>query len=101
MSIRPLDMQVMVPKIQQVAEMKQVEEQKANVNQHQLGQHTTKKRDIEHKSVTPTNENEKSRNQFDAKEKGKNNYYKSNKKKQKKKKQVNQNESTHRIDIKI
>ena len=104
MSIRPLDMQVMVPKLQEVAHMKQVEHQKAGLNQQEIGHNLEKKNEKAQSSVEGAPEESYLQNHADAKEKGKNTYDAKGKKKDEKNSANNKpddNNSGHRIDIKI
>lgn len=104
MAIRPLDMQVMIPKLQEVAHMKQIEQQKAGIHQQQIGTTIDKKNEKSQKSVEKSSEDDVARNQADAKEAGKNKYY-SNKKKKNVEKKMDENTATglprNKIDIKI
>lgn len=104
MAIRPLDMQVMIPKLQEIAHMKHLEQQKAGVNQQEIGASLGKKNEKFQKTVAKTSEDEALDHHSDAKEKGKNQYYSAQKKDNLKNKE---NEDTvpglpkHKIDIKI
>lgn len=103
MAIRPLDMQVMVPKLQQVANMRHAENQKGAVAQSQTANVTKHQAQMSQQTVVKSNENDKSHNQADAKEEGKNKYAYSNptKHKEEKDKVVEKPASYHKIDISI
>lgn len=104
MSIRPLDMQVMVPKIQEVAQMKHMEQQKAGVNQQDINHTQGKKNEKAQQSVEKTFEESLLQNQADAKEKGSNEYNAQGKKKKKDKditEERTDNGIRNKIDIKI
>lgn len=103
MSIRPLDMQVMVPKLNEVAQIKHLEQQKAGINQQDISTIQDKKNDRAQKSVEKTNKEDILNNHADAKEKGKNQYNYHGKKRKNKNNINNERKSisTNRIDIKI
>lgn len=104
MSIRPLDMQVMVPKLNEVAQMKHLEHQKAGLNQQEIGHAFDKKNEKAQSSVEKTQEEDLLQNHTDAKEQGKNTYNPKNMKKNDKNSadnKPNDNSSGHKIDIKI
>lgn len=84
MSIRPLDMQVILPKTQEVANIKHLEQQKSNINQHNIAQNMDANVKNETKNVVKSGENEKAYSRSDAKKKGNNKYQKNNKKREKK-----------------
>lgn len=104
MPIRPLDMQVMVPKLHEVAQMKQLEHQKAGMNQQDIGHAFDKKNEKAQSTVEKTPEESLLQNKADAKEKGRNTYDAKGKKKNNKNNKENKsddNNSGHKIDIKI
>ncbi|PKM95737.1 MAG: hypothetical protein CVU84_02740 [Firmicutes bacterium HGW-Firmicutes-1] len=104
MSIRPLDMQVMVPKLQEVAQMKHMEQQRAGINQHDINHAQDKKNEKAHQSVEKTSEDNLLQNKADAKEKGNNEYNAQGKKKKKDKEVIEEktnNGMRNKIDIKI
>lgn len=103
MAIRPLDMQVMVPKLQDVAKINQTQQQKGQVQQDQLSASQQKVTEHEKRSVGGSKEDEKARNQQDAKDEGKGGYYSDprDKKKQEQDKESAENVPRHKIDIKI
>jgi hypothetical protein len=100
MSIRPLDMQVMLPKTQEIANMRHLDQQKANLNQHNIAQSIDSKIENETKNVVKSGENEKAYSRTDAKKKG-NNKYQKNKKKKEDKKKSKKNLGRTKIDIRI
>lgn len=103
MSIRPLDMQVMVPKLNEVAQIQHLEQQKAGINQQEIGIIQDRKNDRAQKTVERTYKDDLLKNNADAKEKGKNQYYYKGRKReeQNKIKKDSRNISRNRIDIKI
>lgn len=102
MSIKPLDMQVMIPKLQEVAQMKQLEHQKAGLNQQSIGAQFEKKNEKANVTVNRPEEEKGLHNQADAKEKGKNEYYSKNKKRENNEKEKQEIKlRKNRIDIKI
>lgn len=103
MAIRPLDMQVMVPKLQELAQMKQLENQKSMLDQSQINNSANKQIMHNQQSIVKSDKDEKSDNHADAKDEGKNKYgYKppSNGKKESEPK-PKPPESYHKIDIKV
>lgn len=103
MAIRPLDMQVMVPKLQELAQMRQLENQKATLDQNQYSNNTQKQVAHEHQSVVKSEKDEKSDNHADAKEEGQNKYGYRPPSKTKKEPDSKQKppESYHKIDVKV
>ena len=103
MSIRPLDMQIMVPKLQEASSIKQMEQQKESMNQQSLAAYQDKKHQTNQHIVVHTGEEEALRDQMDAKEKSKN-PYESQKHKKSKKDSSEEEEAilpVHRIDVRI
>lgn len=104
MSIRPLDMQVMVPKMNEVAQIKNMEQQKAGINQQEIQDQQNKENIKTQQTVIKAQEDDRLENHADAKEKGKSTYNP-----RKKKKNVNliskddfvEENSGHKIDIKL
>lgn len=103
MSIRPLDMQVMLPKTQEIANIRHLDQQKANVNQHNIAKTINNNINNETRNVVKSGENEKAYARADAKKKGKNKYQSGNKKKENKEKESEDfyYKSTSKIDIRI
>ncbi|QUI23252.1 hypothetical protein HZI73_13575 [Vallitalea pronyensis] len=101
MSIKPLDMQVMIPKTQKVASIRHLEQQKAHVNQDQIAQTVKQQVKDKNQQVIKSNENEKFNNEADARKKGKNTYHGKRNGKHKNKKESGKSPSRHHIDIRI
>jgi len=103
MSIRPLDMQVMVPKLNEVAQLKQLEHQRAGLNQQEIAHSFDKKNEKAQSSVEKAQEDSLLQNHADAKEKGKNTYERKSKKNKKENSNNKPQDSSpgHKIDIKI
>lgn len=104
MSIRPLDMQVMIPKIHEVAQLKHLENQKAGINQQEIGHAFDKKNEKAQSSIEKTQEESLLQNHSDAKEKGNNAYeakHKKNKKEKSTESKPDDTSSGQKIDIKI
>lgn len=105
MSIRPLDMQVMLPKTQEIASIKHLDQQKANINQHNISQSINSKVENETKNVVKSGENEKAYSRSDAKKKGNNKYQNNRNKKDNKKEDGNKEKQSYsgrtKIDIRI
>lgn len=103
MSIRPLDMQVMVPKLQEVASMRHTENQKGAVSQNNIA--NTMKHQTEHnqQSVVKSDEDQKPDAHADAKDEGKNKYgySKPNSQEKQDNKSSEPPRSYHKIDIQI
>ena len=103
MAIRPLDMQVMVPKLQEVARMRQNENQKSGINQSNIATTTKHETELSQQTVRSSDKDQEADHNADAKEESKNKYgYKSSKKR--KKKEANnppKDGSYHKIDVKI
>lgn len=102
MSIKPLDMQVMLPKIQEVANSRNVDHKRSELAQQQVAQTVQNTANKETKNVIKTNEKEKTYSQSDAKQQGKNTYGYSRKKKNKKSTEKDKSlKKRNSIDIKI
>lgn len=103
MAIRPLDMQVMVPKLQELAQIRQLENQKAMLDQNQFANNTNKHITHEQQSVVKSEKDEKSDNHADAKEESQNKYGYRPPSKNKKESESKQKppESYHKIDVKV
>jgi hypothetical protein len=102
MAIRPLDMQVMVPKLQEVAQMKHAENQRSNLEQSHIANQNNK--DIQHDQhrVKHSSEGQETDAQADAKEEGKNTYgYQPPNKKRDQTKEKKKPKSYHKIDVRI
>lgn len=102
MAIRPLDMQVMVPKLQELSHMKQLENQKSMLDQNQIANNTNKQTTHSQQSVEKSDKDERSENHADAKEESKNKYgYKPPNKEKKEGEPKPPPKSYHKIDIKV
>lgn len=103
MAIRPLDMQVMVPKMQEVARMRQNENQKAGINQNNIATTTKNETKMSQQTVTSSGKDQEADHNADAKEESKNKYgYKPTKKKKAQDdKKPPEEGSYHKIDVKI
>lgn len=105
MPIRPIDMQVMLPKLQEVSQMRHAEQQRAGLAQDQSAQMTEKNITRNHQTVIKSNQDERAQNEADAREKGKNTYQSMKKRtkdeveEEAKKKQ--KSSGAHKIDIQI
>ena len=111
MSIRPLDLQVMIPKLQEVSKMSHIDQQKGQVQQNQIANTLDKDALTKEQTVTYSQEEEKTKNEQDAKDQGKNAYYRDPREKRNQQnssdQKNNQSDSElkqsnrHKIDIKI
>ncbi len=102
MPIRPLDMQVMVPKLQNVAQMKHTENQRAGVNHSNMAATTNKQNTHNQQSVMQSHKDQEMDHQTDAKDEGKNKYaYKRPTGKKKEEKESLKEGSYNKIDIKV
>jgi hypothetical protein len=72
-----MDMQNMIPKLQELSKISQLEQEKASVNQQQISNGMQKQGEKELKTVVKSTEDEKARNNLDAKDEGRNGYYSS------------------------
>lgn len=103
MPIRPIDMQVSIPKLSEVSRMSHLEQQKAGLHQNQNGVAAEKNTQKENRSVSSAHKDNKSDSEADARKKGRNTYVKN-----KKKGDISEGESrddrpmsNHKIDIRI
>jgi len=102
MTIRPLDMQVMIPKLQEVAKIRQTENQRAGINQSNLSDTTQKETSHTGHSVGSSHKDQETDHNADAKEESKNKYgYKPSNKKKKEDNNPPADGSYHKIDVKI
>ncbi|TCT15073.1 hypothetical protein EDC18_104223 [Natranaerovirga pectinivora] len=103
MSIRPLDMQVLIPRTEPISNLKSLENQKYILDQNNNINEANKNSLKNNQKVIESNESEKYQPSFDAKEKGSNGYNKNNNKEKKKntKKIEDNNKLGSTIDIKI
>lgn len=103
MPIRPIDMQVSIPKMSEVSRMSHLEQQKAGLHQQQNATSTDKSTDREHRTVTQSERDAKAGSDADAKKKGRNEYV-ANRRKRKSdepKNSVARPKSQNKIDIRI
>jgi len=98
-----MDMQVMIPKLQDVTRMSHLDQQKGQVQQQQIAGTLDKGTQLQGQTVTSSPEEEKAKNEQDAKDEGKSAYYRDprDKKQQEQQKEQQENTSRHKIDIKI
>lgn len=103
MSIRPLDLQVLIPKTSEVAHKKQLENQKHSFEQAINSDELKKQVQAKNEKVIKSKDKEKTNNHHDAKQKSKQTYQAPTKNKQKRKKQQEKenNKSELKIDIRI
>ncbi len=102
MPIRPLDLQVMVPRMENVARMRHAENQKAGVDQSNISATNQKQVTTNQQTVISSHKNQEMDQHQDAKEEGKNKYaYKKPDGKKQKDEEQSVPKSYHKIDIKI
>lgn len=103
MAIRPIDMQVAVPRLQEVSRINHLEQQRPSLqgqqSQREIGHHIEK----EQKTVVSSQKDARSESEADARKEGRNKYEsKKGKKKEGQKDGVSpQEKSYHKIDIRI
>lgn len=102
MPIRPIDLQVAIPKMSQIARIKHLEQQKPGMQQQQNAGTTNRSIKREHETVVNTKKDGKADTEADAKKKGRNKY---EPKKTLNKKETEETKKTdhsqHIIDIRI
>ncbi len=105
MPIRPIDMQVAIPKLSEVSRMSHLEQQKAGLQQNQNAVSHEKGVRQENQSVNQTNRDEQAGSEADAREEGRNLYQRPSSKKtknhQKDQKEPSDDGTYHKIDIRI
>ena len=106
MSIRPVVLNGMIQRTDDVGQLKQNEVQKPVVDQQNIQQMVQKKEEAAAHTVLDPNKNEKLKNQADAKEGGNGFYYKRNSSKKKKSAKeegtvVKKNTESHGFDMKV
>lgn len=104
MAIRPLDMQVMVPKLQNVAQMKHAEMQKAGIDQSNISNTSQKEVSHNQQSVVQSHKDQEMDHNADAKEESKSKYMaykKPDGKHKNEEKKPPEEASYHKIDIKV
>lgn len=103
MPIRPIDMQVAIPKLSEVSRMSHLDQQKAGLQQDQGAVTNERNKQQENRTVSQMQADSRTGTEADAREKGKNTYMNTrqgNKKQQKDQKKKGP-DSDHRIDIRI
>jgi FKBP-type peptidyl-prolyl cis-trans isomerase len=104
MSIRPLDMQVLVPRVSQVSQQQQVANEKGNLDQSMASDMMERSVKKNNQKIVESNQKDKMNQKFDAKEKGSQDYQQNQKKKKNQQETTNQ-ETKHNgrqgIDIRI
>ena len=102
MPIRPIDMQVSVPKLSEVSRMSHLEQQKAGLHQNQGALSNNKNNQKENHSVVQTHKDSKSGNDADARKEGRNKYTKNQRKGHQQESDSDQpRKSINKIDIRI
>jgi len=102
MPIRPIDMQVSIPKLPELSRMSHLEQQKAGLHQNQGELSNKKSNQKEKNSVAQSHKDAKSGNDADARKEGRNKYTNNLRKGQQKENDVDQPpKSIHKIDIRI
>lgn len=104
MAIRPLDMQTIIPRLTEISKINQNENNKGNFNQQLFSKQMSEEVEKQHHTVNQTDKDEKADHQADAKEKGKNRYFKradAKKDKAANKKVLPSDGKDHIIDIQI
>lgn len=102
MPIRPIDMQVSVPKLSEVSRMSHLEQQKAGLHQNQGAMSNDKSKQKENRSVVQTHKDAKSGNDADARKEGRNKYTNKRRKGQQGETEGDQPpKSINKIDIRI
>lgn len=102
MPIRPLDLQVSIPRMDNVARMRHAENQKAGIDQSNISATNQKQVAQNQQTVVSSQADQKMDQHQDAKEEGQNKYaYKKPDGKKKKEDDRSVPESYHKIDIKI
>lgn len=88
MSIRPVDFNGMMQRSQDVSSVKHAEDNKAVVQQQQIGHLQEEKTNQKLRQVNQSDEKENAEGKYDAREEGKNKYFASRDKKKKKQQTV-------------
>ena len=104
MPIRPIDMQVAIPKLAEVSRMSHLEQHKGELQQSQVGVTAQRDNQRENQTVTQSNKDERAGSEADARKKGRNEYTRDGKKKQDTNEDNGENnapEIHHKIDIRI
>lgn len=102
MPIRPIDMQVSVPKLSEASRMSHLDQQKAGLHQNQGAISNNKNNNKENRSVVQTHKDGKSGSEADARKEGRNKYVANRSSKtQEDQKEEQRPKSINKIDIRI
>lgn len=103
MPIRPIDLQVSIPKMSEVARMKHLEQHKSGLQQEQNATVTDKSVNKESQTVMQSEADSKADTDADSRKKGRNEYFNKKNKGQKNEddQEVIQPKSKNKIDIRI
>jgi len=105
MPIRPIELNGVISRVQDIGAMKQNEENKPMVDQSRFQTHFNKETDLHQKKVRDADDSDNYQKKYDAKEKGNGTYYNEQDKKRKSKNQDEKNgksqEVKHGFDISI
>ena len=102
MSIRPMDLQVMVPRLSEVSRLSQLQQERGSIDQQQIASTLGKEQEKEKRGIVQPKEQEKMHNHADAKEKGSNGYHQDKKRKNsEKEKSEEKQQSIYKIDVRI
>jgi phage-related minor tail protein len=103
MPIRPIDLQVAIPKLPEVSRMNHLEQQKAGLHEQQGSRATDKSADKQNRTVLESQKDSSTNSEADARKKGRNSYSGNNQRRNSKEVEpVKQPpKSDHKIDIRI
>jgi len=103
MPIRPIDLQVAIPKMSEIARIKHLEQQKPGLQQQQNATTTDKSVGREHHTVMQKKKDSKADTEADAKKKGSNSYtgQRHSRKKGEDQEKEERNQTHNIIDIRI
>lgn len=104
MAIRPIELNGTISRVQDVATLKNNEDNKHAINQANLNQHSQKEIAHHQKKVTNAEDGVYYQRKYDAKEKGNGSYFSNQQKKKNKKKLENKGnvkEKSHGFDVSI
>lgn len=104
MPIRPIDMQVAIPKLSEVSRMSHLEQHKAGLQQDKTAVTADKNTNRESQTVMQSEKDARSSSDADAKKKGRNEYVNNRRKKEDTSKASDTSKppkSEHKIDIRI
>jgi hypothetical protein len=105
MPIRPIELNGVISRVQDIGTIKHNEDNKPLVDQNNIQTHLNKEIDHHQKKVRNADDSDNHKKKYDAKEKGKGTYF-ANKQNKKKKKEQNKNQNkmqkeSHGFDISI